>query len=140
MAVEKVRYAGLDLGKRTWEMAVIIQSGKFKVNEQGDAEPEEKTVRYSRSTAAEGRLKRYIVLLPKRYQFKNGGNVSIAGMTLTPWGCLGQDVAASGGHRNCARDWRGGATTGGHRSRHGTESPQSPVSGVAENAPSYSFI
>jgi hypothetical protein len=44
-------------------------------------------------------------------------------------GCLGQDMAASGGHRNCARGrksrlkalricfWRGGATAGGHRPR-----------------------
>jgi hypothetical protein len=37
-----------------------------------------------------------------------------------------------------ARDWRGGATAGGHAvtaQRDGTEPPQSPVFGAAENAP-----
>jgi hypothetical protein len=29
--------------------------------------------------------------------------VPINGIMLTPWGYLGQDVAVSGGHRNCAR-------------------------------------
>jgi hypothetical protein len=57
MAVEKGRYVGIDLGKHAWEMAVITRSGKFKVNGQGDAEPEEKVARFSGSTAAEGRLK-----------------------------------------------------------------------------------
>ncbi|MDR1248250.1 MAG: IS110 family transposase [Treponema sp.] len=59
MVVEKGRYVGIDLGKRTWEMAVITRSGKFKVNEQGDAEPEEKTARYHGTTTAEGRVKLY---------------------------------------------------------------------------------
>jgi transposase len=40
-------------------MAVITRSGKFKRNEQGDTEPEEKTTRYSGSTTAEGRLQLY---------------------------------------------------------------------------------
>jgi transposase len=40
-------------------MAVITRSGKFKVNEQGDAEPEEETTRYQGSTMAEGRIKLY---------------------------------------------------------------------------------
>jgi hypothetical protein len=43
--------------------------------------------------------------------------MSIIGIMLTLWGVWGQAVAASGGHRNCARDWRGGATAGGHRPR-----------------------
>jgi hypothetical protein len=72
---------------------------------------------------------------------------AIIRMTLTPWGCLGQDVAASGGHRNRARGresrlkalricfWRGGATAGGHRPCGAAEPPQSPVFGAAENAP-----
>jgi hypothetical protein len=59
MAVQKGRYAGIDLGKRTWEMAIITRNGKFKTNEQGDAEPEEKVTRFSGRTAAEGRLKLY---------------------------------------------------------------------------------
>jgi hypothetical protein len=59
MVVEKGRYVGIDLGKRTWEMAIITRSGKFKTNEQGDAEPEEKTTRYSGRTTAEGRLQLY---------------------------------------------------------------------------------
>jgi hypothetical protein len=37
MVVEKRRYVGIDLGKRTWEMVIITRSGKFRVNEQGDA-------------------------------------------------------------------------------------------------------
>ncbi|MDR1231674.1 MAG: hypothetical protein LBK61_09765, partial [Spirochaetaceae bacterium] len=57
--VEKGRYVGIDLGKRTWEMAVVTRSGKFKVNGQGDAEPEEKVTRFSGRTTAEGRLKLY---------------------------------------------------------------------------------
>jgi hypothetical protein len=50
---------------------------------------------------------RHIVLLPKRYQFKNGGNVSIVGIMLTTWGAWGQAMAARSGHHNRARDWRG---------------------------------
>jgi hypothetical protein len=38
---------------------------------------------------------------------KTVAHVSIMGIMLTPWGAWGQAVAASGGHRNCARDWRG---------------------------------
>jgi transposase len=62
MVVEQGRYVGIDLGKRSWEAAIITRSGKFKVNGQGDAEPEEKTVRYKGSTAAEGRIKLYKLL------------------------------------------------------------------------------
>jgi hypothetical protein len=62
MSVAKGRYAGIDLGKRTREMAVITRNGKFKVNAQGDAELEEKTARYSGPATAEGRLKRYKLL------------------------------------------------------------------------------
>jgi transposase len=62
MVVEKGRYVGIDLSKRTWEMAVITRSGKFKTNEQGDAEPEEKTARYHGVTTAEGRIKLYKLL------------------------------------------------------------------------------
>jgi hypothetical protein len=40
-------------------MAVISRSGKFKRNEQGDAEVEEKTKRYKGTTTVEGRLKLY---------------------------------------------------------------------------------
>jgi hypothetical protein len=43
-------------------MAVVTRSGKFKTNEQGDAEPEEKVTRFSGSTTAEGRLKLYKLL------------------------------------------------------------------------------
>jgi transposase len=57
--VEKGRYVGIDLGKRTREMAIATRNGKFKVNGQGDAEPEEKVTRFSGRTAAEGRLKLY---------------------------------------------------------------------------------
>jgi transposase len=59
MVVEHGRYVGIDLSKRTWEMVIITRSGKFKTNEQGDREPEEKTTRYKGSTAAEGRVKLY---------------------------------------------------------------------------------
>jgi transposase len=59
MVVQKGRYARIDLGKRTWEMAIITRSRKFKANGQGDAEPEEKTTRFSGRTTAEGRLKLY---------------------------------------------------------------------------------
>jgi hypothetical protein len=54
-----------------------------------------------------------IVLLPKKYQFK------ISDSCVGYWdnahllGCLGQAVAARGGHRNRARDWRGLATAQG---------------------------
>jgi hypothetical protein len=43
-------------------MAVITRNGMFKVNALGDAEPEEKTARYSGPATAEGRLKRYKLL------------------------------------------------------------------------------
>ena len=59
MVVEQGRYVGIDLGKRTWETAIITRSGKFKTNAQGDAEAEEKTTRHQGTTAAEGRLKLY---------------------------------------------------------------------------------
>jgi transposase len=59
MVVEKGRYVGIDIGKRTWEMAIITRTGKFRTNEQGDVEPEEKTTRYSGRTSAEGRVKLY---------------------------------------------------------------------------------
>jgi transposase len=59
MVVEHGRYVGIDLGKRTWEMAIITRSGKFRTNEQGDVEPEEKTARYHGTTTAEGRVKLY---------------------------------------------------------------------------------
>jgi hypothetical protein len=59
MAVTKGRYVGIDLGKHAWEMAIITRNGKFKVNGQGDAEPEEKVTRFSGAAAAEGRLKLY---------------------------------------------------------------------------------
>jgi hypothetical protein len=62
MVVEKRRYAGIDLGKHTREMAIITRNGKFKANGQGDAEPEEKVAQFSGTTAAEGRLKRYKLL------------------------------------------------------------------------------
>jgi hypothetical protein len=62
MVVEKGRYAGIDLGKRAWEMAIITRSGKFKTNEQGDREPEEKTTRYKGATTGEGRVKLYKLL------------------------------------------------------------------------------
>jgi transposase len=59
MVVEQGRYVGIDLGKRTWEMAIITRTGKFRMNEQGDAEPEEKTTRYNGVTTCEGRVKLY---------------------------------------------------------------------------------
>jgi transposase len=59
MVVEQGRSVGIDLGKRTWEMAIITRTGKFKTNEQGDREPEEKTVFFKGVTTAEGRLKLY---------------------------------------------------------------------------------
>jgi transposase len=59
MVVEQGRYVGIDLGKRTWEMAIITRTGKFKVTAQGDQEPEEKTVFFKGTTTAEGRMKLY---------------------------------------------------------------------------------
>jgi transposase len=59
MVGEKRRYVGIDLGKRTWELAIITRSGKFKMNAQGDAEVEEKMTRHQGTTTAEGRLKLY---------------------------------------------------------------------------------
>jgi transposase len=59
MVVEQGRYVGIDLGKRTWEMAIITRTGKFKTTAEGDKEPEEKTVFFKGATTAEGRLKLY---------------------------------------------------------------------------------
>jgi transposase len=59
MVVEQGRYVGIDLGKRTWEMAIITRTGKFKVTATGDREPEEKATRFKGTTSAEGRLKLY---------------------------------------------------------------------------------
>ena len=59
MVVVQGRYVGIDLGKRTWEMAIITRTGKFTTNAQGDQEPEEKTVLFNGVTTAEGRLKLY---------------------------------------------------------------------------------
>jgi transposase len=59
MIVEQGRYVGIDLGKQTWEMAIITRSGKFKTNERGDKEAEEKTKFYRGVTSAEGRVKLY---------------------------------------------------------------------------------
>ncbi|MDR0637409.1 MAG: hypothetical protein LBG27_00645, partial [Spirochaetaceae bacterium] len=56
-AVEKGRYAGIDLGKRTRETAVITRTGK--ADALGDLEPEEKRVFYQGKTPPEGRLKLY---------------------------------------------------------------------------------
>jgi hypothetical protein len=46
MIVEKGGYVGIDLGKRTWEMAVVTRTGKFKSDERGDRDPGEKVTRY----------------------------------------------------------------------------------------------
>jgi transposase len=62
MVVEQGRYVGIDLGKRSWEMAVITRSGKCRRNEQGDLEPEERTAFYRGTMTAEGRLKLYKLL------------------------------------------------------------------------------
>jgi hypothetical protein len=35
VVIRKGRYAEIDLGKRTWEMAIITRSGKFKTNGRG---------------------------------------------------------------------------------------------------------
>jgi transposase len=43
-------------------MAIITRSGKVRMNEQGDGEPEEKTTRYKGTTTAEGRIKLYKLL------------------------------------------------------------------------------
>ena len=59
MVVEQGRYVGIDLSKRTWEMAIITRTGKVRINGQGDAEAEEKTTRYKGTTTAEGRVKLY---------------------------------------------------------------------------------
>jgi transposase len=40
-------------------MAIVTRTGKYKVNAQGDAEPEERTVFSKGTTTAEGRLKLY---------------------------------------------------------------------------------
>jgi hypothetical protein len=54
-------------------------------------------------------LEGFIVLLPRKHQFKICDQcvVPIKGIMPTPWGTWMQSVAASSGHRNCARDWRG---------------------------------
>jgi transposase len=59
MVVVKGRYVGIDLSKRTWEMAIVTRTGKYKINERGDAEPEERTVCYKGTTTGEGRVKLY---------------------------------------------------------------------------------
>ena len=59
MVVEQGRYVGIDLGKRSWEMAIITRTGKFRTNEQGDREPEETVSRYHGATTPEGRLALY---------------------------------------------------------------------------------
>jgi hypothetical protein len=59
MVAEKGRYVWIDLSKRTWEMAIIRRTGKFKTNGQGDGEPEEETAVYNGSTTVGGRLKLY---------------------------------------------------------------------------------
>jgi hypothetical protein len=38
MIVEKGRFVGIDIGKRTWETAVITRSGRMKKNAFGDSE------------------------------------------------------------------------------------------------------
>jgi hypothetical protein len=48
-----------------------------------------------------------IVLLPKEYQVKIGDQYVDHGDYAHPLGAWGQAVAANGGRRNCARDWRG---------------------------------
>jgi transposase len=58
MIVEKGRYVGIDLGKRTWEMAVITRTGKLR----RDGNPAEKVTRFHGRTAAEGRLGLYAKL------------------------------------------------------------------------------
>jgi predicted NBD/HSP70 family sugar kinase len=59
MEVEQRRYVGIDLGKRTWEMAIVRRTGKVVKNGQGDREPEEKVKYYKGVTTVEGRLKLY---------------------------------------------------------------------------------
>jgi hypothetical protein len=58
-AAAKRRFVGIDLGKRTWTMAIITRTGKMVKNEWGEEEPEEKTVFYEGKTTAEGRIKLY---------------------------------------------------------------------------------
>jgi hypothetical protein len=58
MRVEKGRYVGIDLDKRTWEMAVITRTGKL----WEDDGPVEKVTRFHGRTAAEGRLRLYAKL------------------------------------------------------------------------------
>jgi hypothetical protein len=58
MIVEKGRYVGIDLGKRTWEMAVITRTGKLR----RDGGPVEKVTRFHERTTAEGRLRLYAKL------------------------------------------------------------------------------
>jgi transposase len=59
MEVEKRRYVGIDLGKRTWEMAIVRRTGKMVKTATGDLEPEEKIKLYKGVTMAEGRMKLY---------------------------------------------------------------------------------
>jgi hypothetical protein len=59
MIVEKGRFAVIDTGKLTWEMAVITRSGRMKKTAFGDREPEEKTGFAKGDTTAEGRMKLY---------------------------------------------------------------------------------
>jgi hypothetical protein len=67
----------------------------------------------SARSAAKTVMRFAIVLLPKKYQFKISDSCAdqwdhahLEG-GATPWGAWGQAVAARGGRRNCARDWRG---------------------------------
>jgi transposase len=63
MEAAKRRFVGIDLGKRTWTMAIITRTGKTVKNEWGEEESEEKTVFYEGKTTTEGRIQLYGKLL-----------------------------------------------------------------------------
>jgi predicted NBD/HSP70 family sugar kinase len=54
MVGENGRYVGIDISKRTREMAIITRTGKIKTTGRGEKKAEEKTVLYTGTTMAEG--------------------------------------------------------------------------------------
>jgi hypothetical protein len=58
MVVEQGRYVGLDLRKRSWEMAIVTWSGKCRKDERGGIW----SLRSGRRFTGEGRLKLYKLL------------------------------------------------------------------------------
>jgi hypothetical protein len=77
----------------------------------------------------------------KNINSKTVAHVSIMGIMLTPWGCLGYDVAAQRTPQlRKGLEGRGAAAAQGRRPCGAAEPPQSPVFCGAKNAPKFSKI